>query len=71
MVVLGVIKSLKLYLLKYRELLNLSVAQNFSYGIHNVNILVIHNAVADLEGGPGPPPFSPEIYHLILIKLKI
>jgi hypothetical protein len=27
-------------------------------------------AVADLEGA-GPSPLSPEIYHLILVKLKI
>ena len=28
--------------------------------------------VADLEGGwePGPSPFSPEIYHLILVNCK-
>jgi hypothetical protein len=29
-------------------------------------------AVADLEGAQGPPPpFSPKVYHLMLVKLKI
>jgi hypothetical protein len=28
-------------------------------------------SVADLDGAAPPPPFSPKVYHLILVKLKI
>jgi hypothetical protein len=33
--------------------------------------VVLWFSVADLEGDSPPPPLSPEIYHQMLVKLKI
>jgi hypothetical protein len=52
----------------------LHVSKEYLFAIHDHYITGEYksgSAVADLEEGPAPPPLSPGIYHLMLVKLKI